>query len=152
MTLVWGSTWLTSAVVFASVLCMVLAATIVAAVRPLSPWLCYLALAVLLVVDNRFIRPEHLLSSRLWLKLGLSMLYVGLPVFFASLSFSSRFRERQDATVAFGWNLLGAMAGGLLEFSSMVVGLKALLLVTLAAYLGTLLVYLRVDRPQRAAP
>jgi hypothetical protein len=36
---------------------------------------------------------------------------------------------------AFGWNLLGAMAGGLLETTSMAFGLKALALVALLAYL-----------------
>jgi hypothetical protein len=45
--------------------------------------------------------------------------------------------------VAFGWNLLGAVAGGLLEFLSMAVGLKALLLVATAAYLAAALVHSR---------
>jgi hypothetical protein len=42
--------------------------------------------------------------------------------------------------VAFGWNLLGAVTGGLLEFSSMIIGLKSLSLVAMLAYLGAFLI------------
>ena len=67
-----------------------------------------------------------------------SVLYAGTPVLFASACFALRFREREAADIAFGWNLLGAVAGGLLEFFSMLVGFKALLLVAMAAYAASL--------------
>jgi hypothetical protein len=68
---------------------------------------------------------------------------VGGPIFFAASCFALVFRSRPRAAVAFGWNLLGAVAGGLLEFVSMAVGLKALLLVALAAYLAAALIHRR---------
>src|SRR5206468_1195587 len=74
--------------------------------------------------------------------------FVGAPIFFAAACFALLFRERSQAGTAFGWNLLGAVAGGLLEFTSMAVGLKALLLVALAAYLGAALVHLRRRGPR----
>ena len=74
--------------------------------------------------------PARLLvGSGAWSKLGFSVLFVGSPVFFAALSFASLFREREQAATAFGWNLLGAVAGGLLEFASMALGLKGVCII-----------------------
>jgi hypothetical protein len=86
---------------------------------------------------------QMLLVSSLVVRLALSVAFVGAPIFFAAACFALLFRERSPAGTAFGWNLLGAVAGGLLEFTSMAVGLKALLLVALAAYLGATLAHLR---------
>lgn len=59
---------------------------------------------------------------------------MGIPVLFASLCFALRFRARASPDLAFGWNLLGAVVGGLTEMLSMAWGLKALLLVAGGAY------------------
>ena len=53
---------------------------------------------------------------------------------FAAACFAERFRVRESVDVAFGWNLLGAVAGGLIEFFSMLVGIHAMALVALLAY------------------
>ncbi len=65
-------------------------------------------------------------------------------MFFAATLFAALFQERESAGAAFGWNLLGAVAGGLIEFTSMAD------LLALAAYLGAGL--LRVRAAQRLAP
>jgi hypothetical protein len=57
-----------------------------------------------------------------------------LPIFIANLVFAQRFRDTSDALTAFSANLLGAMVGGLLEYTSMVLGYRNLLLVALVAY------------------
>jgi hypothetical protein len=64
-----------------------------------------------------------------------SLLLVGAPIFFGSICFSRAFAARSSPDRAFGWNILGAVAGGILEIASMAIGLRALLLVGLAAYL-----------------
>jgi hypothetical protein len=61
--------------------------------------------------------------------------YVGTPVFFASACFALRFRTRAAVDLAFGWNVLGAVAGGLIEFFSMSYGLRAMALLAVVAYL-----------------
>jgi hypothetical protein len=61
---------------------------------------------------------------------------VALPVLFASLIFSSLLARRADSTSALAHNLLGAVTGGLLEYSSMAFGIKSLYLVAAVAYLG----------------
>jgi hypothetical protein len=68
---------------------------------------------------------------------------VGTPVFFASVCFATLFGKRAEAGTAFGWNLLGAVAGGLLEFISMFTGLKDILLLALAAYLIAAFIHLK---------
>ncbi len=149
MGLLWGSTWLTSAVVFASILAMLLLATLLAAARKLAAGISMAGVIVSLLVAYA-IPTERLLGSDVALKLALSVLFIGTPIFFAGLSFAALFRDRGEADRAFGWNLLGAVAGGLLELLSMAIGLKALLLVALAAYLLAALLWLRSLRADAA--
>jgi hypothetical protein len=82
-------------------------------------------------------------------RFGLSFVFVGTPIFFAASGFALLFRERGDAAIAFGWNLLGAVCGGLIEFVSMATGIRALYLIALVAYLGAVLLRLRSQAPAR---
>ena len=71
-----------------------------------------------------------------------------LPVGSAGLVFSSLLRNSTHPDTALGANLLGAVAGGCLEYLSMVTGLRALTLLALALYLGVGLLLLRsASRP-----
>jgi hypothetical protein len=148
MNLAWGATWLTSAVVFFAVLVMVLLATF--AVRAWSP---PFALTIgLLVVSllGAWALPEWVvLRSGVPARLALSVLVVGVPIFLSSVGFTRLFETRTAPDLAFGWNLLGAVAGGLLELVSMAVGLKALLLLAGAAYLGALWLAVRTNQSAR---
>ncbi len=57
-----------------------------------------------------------------------------VPVFFAGMLFSLEFRVASSPSAALGANILGAVVGGLLENLSLVFGMHALLLVTIALY------------------
>jgi hypothetical protein len=57
-----------------------------------------------------------------------------IPVFFAGLLFATEFRAANSPSAALGANMLGAVVGGLLENLSLIIGLKALLLIALALY------------------
>ena len=139
MNLVWGGTWLTSAVVFGAILLTVLGGTLLFSRLPfsLSASMAGLVLSLLVLY---FTPAQWLLTMNVPSRLALSLLVVGAPVFFASTGFARIYDSRADVGLAFGWNLLGAVAGGLLEFSSMVIGLRALLLIALVAYLAAYLV------------
>ena len=50
------------------------------------------------------------------------------PVMLGNLIFADRFRDVGSSTVAFGTNLLGAIAGGVLEYGALIVGYRALLI------------------------
>ena len=159
LSLVWGATWLTSAVVFGSILFMVLLATVLAQLRPL-PWPASIGGLVLSLLLTYATPIEVLLRVDTAVKLGLSALLVGVPIFFAAACFALLFKDREAADIAFGWNLLGAVAGGLLEYLSMAVGICALSLLALAAYLVAVLIRLRAEevagapawQPQAAGP
>lgn len=135
MNLLWGATWITSAVVFGAILLTLLVATLLTDVRPLR-WGVAAPGLLLALGATWAVEPSVLLATTGAARLGASLLYVGVPVFFAAVCFALRFSTRADAGVAFGWNVLGAVFGGLLEFLGMSVGFAALVLVAGACYLG----------------
>jgi hypothetical protein len=151
MNLAWGGTWLTSAVVFGAILAMVLLATIVVQLGNI-PWnLCITGLIVSLLLT--YVVPTHvLLRLDPLAKLMLSGIFVGAPIFFASACFAMIFRTRAEVNVAFGWNLLGAVAGGLVEFLSMAIGIRQLSLLALTAYLVAVLLHARRQATPEVEP
>ncbi len=153
MSLLWGATWLTSAVVFGSILAMVLAATLLTQWRPL-PWALCMGGLIVSLIAAYFVPVHVLLRLNEFTRLLFSLAFVGTPIFFAAACFALLFRDRPEANTAFGWNLLGAVAGGLIEFASMVTGMRALYLLVLTAYLGVVLLRVRARRkdPPAAAP
>ena len=146
MSLVWGVSWLTNAVVFGAILAMALLGT-VARGRDLFSWTTSVLLLAATLIAGYLVPTSALLTPLPLVRLALSLLFVGPPVFFAATLFAAVFQERRSAGAAFGWNLLGAVAGGLLEFVSMSVGIKALHLIALAAYLAVALLRLRQPPP-----
>jgi hypothetical protein len=138
LSLLFGSTWIVNTSVFAGVLIMVLAANLLASrLGEYRSGLWYGLLAVsLLVLWMLPLQPFFALP--LWARAAAAGPIVAVPVFFAGVIFSSELRVRADAAAALGCNLCGAMLGGLLENLSMIVGLKAIVLLALAIYLGSL--------------
>jgi hypothetical protein len=57
-----------------------------------------------------------------------------IPVVFAGILFASQFRAVESQSAALGANLLGAVAGGLMENLSLVFGMRALLLIAMGVY------------------
>ena len=131
--LAWGATWLTSAVVFGSVLAALLIVTLLMELLPI-PWRVA-AIGLVVSLGLTYLLPvSALVAPHGVTRLILSAIYVGAPVVFAGACFAIRFRTRPNSSVAFGWNLLGAVLGGLLEFLAMDFGLRAMVLLALAAY------------------
>ena len=62
---------------------------------------------------------------------------MSVPVFFAGLIFSLLFKRTADARAALGSNLMGAIAGGVSESLSFVIGINALGAVALLFYAGS---------------
>ena len=78
--------------------------------------------------------PSALLSLSFLPRFVAAVALAFAPVFFANLIFSDRFKESASSTTAFAVNLLGAMVGGLLEYTTLIIGYRALLLVVAGAY------------------
>jgi hypothetical protein len=146
--LLFGSTWLVNSLVFFAILSSVLLAVLVNSrlkVRRISPF--YLLLFGMLVV-NLLLPPETLLLGNPLLRYLLASALAFAPVFLANIIFANSFRDSQDADLAFASNLLGIMVGGGLEYFSMLIGYRLLLLPVIAFYACALLMrnhrYLRL--------
>jgi hypothetical protein len=132
--LLWGSTWLSASLSIAAVLGMALASAVVAArVRIERRRLVAAALLALIVVNYLVPVGRIAFSSRA----AESVFYAALvfsPVFCAGLLFSASFRESSATAADFGANLLGAIAGGVGEYVSLLAGYQALLLLVAGCY------------------
>ena len=133
--------------VFGAVLLTVLVGTIGYARFPLRLGAAIAGLAGSLLALY-FLPTDWLLSTSLPIRALISGVIVGLPILFASAGFAHVYANRAEVGHAFGWNLLGAVAGGLAESLSMIFGLRALLLLALVAYLIAYATYRR--EPNRA--
>ena len=125
--LLFGTTWLNTSLVFFGILASVLAAAQVADRFAGPRWLP--VCAALLVASSAlplFLSPGGLLGFDMAMRLLLACLLMFTPVFLANLVFGILFRDREDAELYFGWNLLGGVLGGVLEYVSMVTGYQAL--------------------------
>ena len=132
--LLFGTTWFVNALVFFGILLSVLAAVEVARrTRFRKPTLLYLALFGSLILAWA-IPPELVLSLDVPARLAVAVSLAFAPVFLANLVFAQRFREVSSSTIAFATNLLGAMVGGVLEYSSLLLGYRMLLVVVALLY------------------
>jgi spermidine synthase len=145
LNLLFGATWQSSAIVFASILATLILATVLAARRRI-PARGPLAGVALLLVGIAFLPLREIAPASLPARVALALVLCGAPVFLAGLAFADRFSARARAESAFGWNLLGAIAGGLLEFASMALGLRAVPLMATGLYLLLLLARTRGTR------
>ncbi len=141
--LLFGNTWINSSLVFLAVLILVLAANWVAAViksDKLVPTAFFLLLCSCLPAI--FIPTYKLLVvDSTSVSFVLASLMTFLRVFFANMVFSSIFRRRKAHEIYFGWNLIGAVGGGVLEYTSVLIGYQSLALVVLILYLAVFAIY-----------
>jgi Spermine/spermidine synthase domain len=132
--LLFGTTWLVNSLVFAGILLAVLLAVEVARrVRLPRREVLYVLLALALAVAYT-IPPAKLLSLEVVPRFLAAVSLAFAPVFLANLIFAQRFRDVGASTVAFGANLLGAMLGGVLEYTAIVFGYRNLLIVVAVLY------------------
>jgi SAM-dependent methyltransferase len=137
--LLFGTTWLVNALVFGGILLVVLAAIEVSRRVRLPPAVLYPAVFATLGVAWA-VQPDALLSLSFVPRLATALALAFAPIFCANLLFAQRFRETASLTIAFGANLLGAMVGGVLEYSSLIFGYRALLILIAGLYAAAFLV------------
>ena len=151
LALAFGTTWVVSAIVFASVLLTVFFANLMIELRP-GIRIGFAWAALLLAVAINFLFPVRmLLEFSFPLRVLGAGLLIGMPVFFAGLCFSQLFKREPEVGLPFGMNMIGAMAGGSIEYLSMLVGMKNIWLILLSVYF---LAYVcnRLKRPTAAQP
>lgn len=144
--LLFGTTWVVNAIVFAGVLLAVLLAVeTTRRFRTPALYVVYLGIAAALVLA--YIVPNaSLLAVPVLPRLLAAVALAFAPIFLANLAFAKRFAGTDDAPSAFGINILGAMVGGCIEYLALIVGFRNLLIVAGLLYLAAFALL-----PRRAA-
>ncbi|MBI4717720.1 MAG: methyltransferase domain-containing protein [Planctomycetes bacterium] len=140
LALVWGTTWVVNTVVIGGILGFILLANwFVAAVRPAGTRPYYAGLAISLLAG-------FALPVSTWLQFGWAAAAVTsaalllVPLFFAGVIFAVSLKGCASVRAAFASNLIGAILGGFVEYSSMALGFRALYLLALGLYAASFLV------------
>jgi spermidine synthase len=149
--LLFGTTWYVNALVFGAILSSVLLAIAVSTrLRVRDPRPLYAALFASLGLAYA-LDPMSLLFEPAWLRYALASALAFAPIFLANLIFVRSFRDAAEADLAFGWNLLGAVCGGVLEYAALITGYRQLLVIVALLYLGAALVVERRPDSVRAS-
>ena len=146
LSLVFGSTWIVNGVVFFAVLSTIFLSNL-SVQKGWGPslrtgWVC----VILCILVNWAFPVAFLSSFGLPLRVAISCLLIGAPVFFAAACFSRLFAREKSTGYALGINLIGVMCGGLVEYISMLSGMRAVWLMVAGVYACACIVELRKRR------
>ncbi len=150
LSLLYGSTWLTSSIVIDVILLMVLIANLIVSrfesAKFMKSTVLYPFLFILLAA-NYFTSASayHSQVHPLLLNTLVTVLSL-LPLFAASLIFSHAFKSVEKPNRALAFNLFGAVIGGLLEYASNYTGIKFLVLIAAGLYFLAFLASVRESK------
>jgi hypothetical protein len=134
LSLLFGATWVTNAVVLSSIFAMAIAANLIVERWPV-PRLPFLFAALWVALLLSYFVPFSELTQLSPIARGLIGGGVtALPVLFSSLIFAKMFQHTSAAANALGSNILGGLFGGALEAFSIFFGIKAMALLAIAVY------------------
>ena len=133
--LLFGTTWIVNAMVFAGVLLIVLAA-VETTRRFRTPPLpvVFAGIAVSLALAY-VVQPEWLLALPFWPRLVAACCWRSCRSTSRTSRSPSGSQQADDSQAAFGINLLGAIVGGCLEYAALLTGYRNLLIVVGVLYL-----------------
>lgn len=131
--ILFGGTWWTVSAVIAAVLVMALiSVALVTRISWRRRW-AYLGLIASLGLLYLF-PPGRLLGLPLGVARTLGAGLVAAPVLFSGIVFAVSLRRSADPARAIGWNLVGAVLGGFLEYTSLATGIASLALLAAGVY------------------
>jgi spermidine synthase len=139
LALYFGTTWQVNGIVIAAILSALLLANFVIE-RPKNErqqraWpRSWTLIGILVGIACAYFVPFNRIPGSAALVGSFAAVVFAIPIFFAGLLFASEFRSADSPAAALGANMLGAVGGGLLENLSLIVGMKALLLVAALLY------------------
>ena len=154
MGLTFGNTWQVIGIVFAGILTMAfLGNCLVQWLNIRRPQLAYLLLIAALAAGWVAARAGGFASTPLG-RLETAVL-LSLPLLFSGIVFSTLIATRERISGIMAMNLLGAIAGGLVEYNSMYLGFQALYLIAIGCYalaFASELIFTREDANPAVAP
>ncbi|MEE8522510.1 MAG: hypothetical protein V3T72_01160, partial [Thermoanaerobaculia bacterium] len=134
LALLFGSTWTINPIVFGAALSTIFLANRGVLVNK-APSLAVAWPAVCAcVLVNYFLPISWLLELPSAARILACGTLIGAPIYFAAVCFSRLFQRQEVTGYPLGLNLVGAMAGGLIEYLSMLIGMRQVWLVVLAIY------------------
>jgi len=133
-----GNTWQVNAVIISSILGIALLANWIAYKLPNLPIKAVYVLLIAASIGLYFIDLATFAFLPYFLKAIIVGSLTSLPMLFSGIIFVRSFANASDKSSALGANLIGALAGALLQSITFVIGIKALLLVVAGFYLFSL--------------
>jgi hypothetical protein len=134
--LLFGTTWVVNAIVFAGVLIAVLLA-VETTRRVRTPPLTVVYAGIAAALALAYAVPNSaLLELPLIARLVAAVALAFAPIYLANVAFAKRFSHSEDPRAAFAINVLGAMVGGCLEYVALLTGYRALLILAGLLYLA----------------
>ena len=142
LSLLFGSTWQVYVFAFSGILIAVLLGTLFSLKIRLNQFLLFLLLISSLIIQL-IIPVDGIHSPNFVNRLLLSSLYFYLPIFFANLLFSHLFfKSIGFAQISLGFNILGLVLGGVLEYFALILGYSSLVYLALLLYILCLILIL----------
>ena len=141
--LLFGTTWLTTALAIGAILFLVLVAIAINArfvVGSVVPWIALLAASLALVY---VLPPERFLLDNPVVRYVVGALAALSPAMFANVIFAKLLGEAKETPRSLASNLIGAVMGGIAEYASLVMGYRALVPMVAAFYALAFLLLLR---------
>jgi spermidine synthase len=133
-----GNTWQVNAVIISSILAVALVANWIAYEFPKLPLTLVYLLLIGTALSLYFVDLARFGSLPYFSKTVIVGSLTSLPMLFSGIVFVRSFAVTADKSNALGANLIGALAGALLQSITFIVGIKALLLVVAGFYLLSL--------------
>lgn len=145
LSILYGSTWITSALVISGILLLILLANWLAMKTAVAKHQAGVyGLLFLSIIVSYCVHPG---VTQFGLS-GLLTVLTLLPLGLAALLFACVFKSVADSPRALAFNLFGALLGGLLEYLSNYTGIRGLELIALLLYLLSLPLSLRKAEPK----
>lgn len=137
LSLLFGATWTVNSAVFTIVLIMILIGNAICERFPKLPINAAYVLLLASLGAQLKIGPAHFYAiSQPLMRAGAITVFYGIPFLMAALIFGTTFKrqDRRISNVLLGVNLMGSMLGGMLEYSSLVFGIRYLALIAGGLY------------------
>jgi spermidine synthase len=139
--LLFGTTWLVNALAISGVLLMALAANLVVLWRPrVDLRLVYGFLFASLTLVY-FLPLDTLSGLPVVIRAAGGMVLLSVPLFFAGMIFSESLRRAGETAGPLASNLSGSVVGGVLEYGSLLWGVKSLYVIAALLYGGALVAF-----------
>jgi hypothetical protein len=135
LALFFGTTWQVNGIAIASILTALMLANLVVDKYGHAFHRWWLLAGLLAALIGVYLVPFTRIPGSARAVGSFAAVLYAVPVFFAGLLFAREFRNTRSPSAALAANMLGAVVGGLTENLSLIMGLKALLLMAALFYL-----------------